>query len=225
MSTPSGALKGQSSSIRFWLLLLFAALVLLVVNTYIGGTKNDEERSALQRVNDVQVQSQQIATYAREAAGGNLDAFSELKATRDSIEKNIKEVMSGAPGMPAYAEDVNVKDQLKKLSSTWEPIKRNADTILDHASGERIDGCDIVVRFNRAHVDGIEAKVGRRTDILVANRNYNLKKAPSPAATLRPRCVVWILSFAVPPRYGISIITVRQLNAGVISSGVRNTAM
>ncbi len=130
MSTPSGALKGQSSSIRFWLLLLFAALVLLVVNTYIGGTKNDEERSALQRVNDVQVQSQQIATYAREAAGGNLDAFSELKATRDSIEKNIKEVMSGAPGMPAYAEDVNVKDQLKKLSSTWEPIKRNADTIL-----------------------------------------------------------------------------------------------
>lgn len=69
----------------------------------------------------------------------------------------------------------------------------NADTILDHASGERIDGCDIVVRFNRAHVDGIEAKVGRRTDILVANRNYNLKKAPSPAATLRPRCVVCFL--------------------------------
>ncbi|MFZ1430755.1 MAG: glycosyltransferase family 29 protein [Geminicoccaceae bacterium] len=69
----------------------------------------------------------------------------------------------------------------------------NADTILDYASGERIDGCDIVVRFNRAHVDGIEDKVGRRTDILVANRNYNLKKAPAPAATLQPRCVVCFL--------------------------------
>lgn len=66
----------------------------------------------------------------------------------------------------------------------------NADTILEHASGDRIDGCDLVVRFNRAHVAGIEDKVGRRTDILVANRNYNLRKAPAPAATLAPRCVV-----------------------------------
>lgn len=69
----------------------------------------------------------------------------------------------------------------------------NADTILEHASGERIDGCDLVVRFNRAHVAGIEDKVGRRTDILVANRNYNLKKAPAPAGVLRPRCVVCFL--------------------------------
>src|SRR4051812_19397471 len=69
----------------------------------------------------------------------------------------------------------------------------NADTILEHASGERIDGCDVVVRFNRAHVAGIEDKVGRRTDILVANRNYNLSKAPSPAETLQPRCVVCFL--------------------------------
>ncbi len=69
----------------------------------------------------------------------------------------------------------------------------NADTILAHASGERIDGCDVVVRFNRAHVAGIEDKVGRRTDILVANRNYNLSKAPSPAETLQPRCVVCFL--------------------------------
>jgi hypothetical protein len=69
----------------------------------------------------------------------------------------------------------------------------NAETILEHASGERIDACDVVVRFNRAHVAGIEDKVGRRTDILVANRNYNLRKAPSPAETLRPRCVVCFL--------------------------------
>ena len=69
----------------------------------------------------------------------------------------------------------------------------NAETILEHASGGRIDGCDLVVRFNRAHVAGIEDKVGRRTDILVANRNYNLSKAPSPAETLQPRCVVCFL--------------------------------
>lgn len=70
----------------------------------------------------------------------------------------------------------------------------NSDTILEHASGARIDGCDVVVRFNKAYVEGIEDKVGSRTDILVANRTYSLAKAP-PAATLRPRCV---LSFVEP---------------------------
>jgi hypothetical protein len=66
----------------------------------------------------------------------------------------------------------------------------NAETVLDYASGERIDDHDVVVRFNRAFTDGIEDKVGRRTDILVANRTYNLAKAPSPATTVKPRCVV-----------------------------------
>jgi len=131
MSTPSGALKGQSSSIRVWLLLLFVALILLVINTYATNQKNDEERAALVRVNDVQVQSQQIATFAREAAGGNLDAFSELKATRDSIEKNVTQLLKGVSGeMPAYENEGAVSGPLKKLASTWEPIKRNADTIL-----------------------------------------------------------------------------------------------
>jgi twitching motility protein PilJ len=132
MSTPSGALKGQSSSIRIWLMLLAVALLLLVGNTYLSGVKNDEERAALVRVNDVQVQSQQIATYAREAAGGNLDAFSELKATRDSIDRNVTQLMKGAPGgeMPGYENEGAVQAPLKKLASTWEPIKRNADTIL-----------------------------------------------------------------------------------------------
>jgi twitching motility protein PilJ len=132
MSTPSGALKGQSSSIRIWLLLLGLALGLLVVNTYFTNVNNDQEREALVRVNDVQVQSQQIATYAREAAGGNLDAFSELKATRDSIDRNVTQLLKGAPGgaMPGYENAPAVQGPLKKLASTWEPIKRNADTIL-----------------------------------------------------------------------------------------------
>ena len=34
----------------------------------------------------------------------------------------------------------------------------NADTILEHASGDRIDGCDLVVRFNRAHVVQVRAE-------------------------------------------------------------------
>jgi hypothetical protein len=73
----------------------------------------------------------------------------------------------------------------------------NAETILDYENGARIDAHDLVVRFNRAFVAGIEDKVGRRTDILVANPTYSLDKAPAPATVLAPRCVV---SFVEPLR-------------------------
>jgi Glycosyltransferase family 29 (sialyltransferase) len=69
----------------------------------------------------------------------------------------------------------------------------NAESVLEWPSGELIDGHDLVVRFNRAYTEGIEDRVGRRTDILVANRTYSLRKATSPAATLKPRCVVCFL--------------------------------
>jgi Glycosyltransferase family 29 (sialyltransferase) len=69
----------------------------------------------------------------------------------------------------------------------------NAESVLQWQSGELIDGHDLVVRFNRAYTEGIEDRVGRRTDILVANRTYSLRKAPSPAEILKPRCVVCFL--------------------------------
>lgn len=69
----------------------------------------------------------------------------------------------------------------------------NAESVLERRSGESIDGHDLVVRFNRAYTEGIEDRVGRRTDILVANRTYSLRKAPSPAANLKPKCVVCFL--------------------------------
>ncbi|MGH6914026.1 MAG: glycosyltransferase family 29 protein, partial [Geminicoccales bacterium] len=69
----------------------------------------------------------------------------------------------------------------------------NAESVLEWPSGELIDGHDLVVRFNRAYTEGIEDRVGRRTDILVANRTYSLRKAPSPRQTLKPKCVVCFL--------------------------------
>ena len=130
MSTTTGALtRAGSAGIRFWLFLLALALVALVLNTFYSGKKNDEDRKAATRITDVQVLSQQIATYAREAAGGNLDSFEELKATRDSIDRNVTELNRGAPdGMPAYATELG--QPLRDLTTAWDPIKKYADTIL-----------------------------------------------------------------------------------------------
>jgi Glycosyltransferase family 29 (sialyltransferase) len=71
----------------------------------------------------------------------------------------------------------------------------NAATILQREHGALIDSHDLVVRFNRAHVEGTEDKIGSRTDLLVANAANSLAKAPSPAETLKPR---WVMCFVQP---------------------------
>lgn len=66
----------------------------------------------------------------------------------------------------------------------------NASSVLSWDHGDIIDACDMVVRFNRAYVEGLEDKIGARTDVLVANDLNSLDRSPSPAKTLKPRSVV-----------------------------------
>ena len=54
-------------------------------------------------------------------------------------------------------------------------IVGSAESALDWENGEFIDSHDVVVRFNRTIVDGLEQYVGSRTDIIVANDSNNLK--------------------------------------------------
>lgn len=70
----------------------------------------------------------------------------------------------------------------------------NAPTILDYEHGEKIDGHDVVVRFNRATTKGLESKIGRRTDVLVVNASNSRAMAPPPSETVKPRCLVSYVS-------------------------------
>lgn len=82
----------------------------------------------------------------------------------------------------------------------------NAATILERQNGALIDSHDLVIRFNRAHVAGIEDKIGSRTDLLVANAANSFQKAPSPTDTVRPR---WVLCF-VQPQPGLNVEPFRE---------------
>jgi twitching motility protein PilJ len=135
MSTVAGgAGKVQTSSLKWWLILLAIALAGLVVNTYYGGVYSEDERIAVAKTTQIQVDSQQIATFAREAAAGQEAAFDELKATRDQIENNINQLRTGdgAAGMPGYDGEnrAGVSDQIRRLVDAWTPIRNAADTIL-----------------------------------------------------------------------------------------------
>lgn len=86
------------------------------------------------------------------------------------------------------------------LRDAWAGVRSvamvgNAATILQRQNGALIDSHDLVIRFNRARVEGLEDRIGSRTDLLVANAANSLEKAPSPAVTLKPR---WVLCFVQP---------------------------
>ena len=96
MSTTTGSTR-TATGLRNWAGLAVLALLLLLANVLWGNRVNDQERTAVSKATDVQVWSQQIATFARESAGGNADAFNELKATRDDIENSINALKNGDP--------------------------------------------------------------------------------------------------------------------------------
>jgi hypothetical protein len=78
-------------------------------------------------------------------------------------------------------------------------IVGSASSVLQWQNGPHIDSFDIVVRFNRTTVEGMEASIGARTDIIVANDSNSLKKAPSPEFASKPKCVV---AFVKPSSVG-----------------------
>lgn len=69
-------------------------------------------------------------------------------------------------------------------------IVGNSSSVLSWDNGEKIDSYDMVVRFNRAHTNGLEEKIGSRTDVLISNDINSLERSPAPSETLQPKCVI-----------------------------------
>jgi twitching motility protein PilJ len=134
MSSAAGAVGGRErrGAYNLWILILLFALAALLANFYFAARFTGQETAARERITQIQVQSQQIAKFAQEAAAGGFDAFDELESTRRSIQANLDVLRDGdeEAGIPPYREESGVAQELVKLTQIWSPIDENAGRIL-----------------------------------------------------------------------------------------------
>lgn len=133
MSTRAGSVITTQSTpgIRILLFLLVLSLAAVAFNFFWVAKKNDEDRQYIALTSEIQVQSQQISKYASEAAAGNLNAFQDLRLTRDQIQNNINVLVEGRSATQLPASPPAVQEALVEVQQIWQPIRDAADQILD----------------------------------------------------------------------------------------------
>ena len=86
----------------------------------------------------LQVLSQQLAKYSREAVeGGNADSFEEFKSTKSQIDALVNALRKGGKvednSVPGYEGSVNqagVSSALKKVTTIWTKMAQDGDRII-----------------------------------------------------------------------------------------------
>ncbi|HEY9112139.1 MAG TPA: methyl-accepting chemotaxis protein [Rhodanobacteraceae bacterium] len=143
MSANSGEAR-KGASLQTWLILfLLAAIVLAGADFFLLNRHDGQDRAAAQLTTQIQVNSQQVANFALQAANGNIDAFKELASTRAAIAAAVQHLSEGdsATGLPAYGDAIGVREPMAALSRSWNQlnadlgkIEANKDAVLDSAS-------------------------------------------------------------------------------------------
>ncbi len=158
MSTTKAQVAG-GRGIGFWSVLAGLALLALLANVFWGGRLAEQERIALEKVASIQVASQQIATFAREASAGQEEAFASLQETRNLIERHVNQLLDGSPeeGMPGFRQTGDVGPQLGLLAQSWGGIRGAADTILGRK--------DLVLQMTETAA-GFQGRMPRLTQLM-----------------------------------------------------------
>jgi twitching motility protein PilJ len=143
MSANSGAVR-KGASLQTWLIiLLLLAIVLAGADFFLLNRHDSQDRSAAQLTTQIQVNSQQVANFALQAANGNLDAFKELSSTRAAIAAAVQHLNQGdsASGLPAYGDAIGVRGPMGALTKSWNQLSKdlsqieaNKDAVLDSAA-------------------------------------------------------------------------------------------
>lgn len=133
MSTAAGGIQQRESQsfITILVVVLLLALVALITNFVVSNVRNAQDRAATTLATSIQVRSQQLAKYAAEAAGGNIEAFEELTATRDDINNSLRVLREGSDQVQRIDQNPGVREALDTLLRTWERVRLAVGNIVD----------------------------------------------------------------------------------------------
>ncbi|PJK11441.1 chemotaxis protein [Lysobacteraceae bacterium NML120232] len=151
-TTSSANGKAREVSNNFWVILLVISILVFVINTGFSVWRATRLGGAGTAVAELQVLSQQLASQALAATGGNTEVFDDFKATRDQIEQNIRLVDSD------YGTDLSVAGAIGQLKKTWAPQAQSAQQIIDSEAvvaglGGNAERFNAAVPKIQAHLD------------------------------------------------------------------------
>ena len=140
MSTNASNFSGRMSSygLRVWIAILAIAVIIFGANFFVANRLSGQENSARAMTAQLQVLSQQLAKYSREAVeGGNADSFEEFKSTKSQIDALVNALRKGGKvednSVPGYEGSVNqagVSSALKKVTTIWTKMAQDGDRII-----------------------------------------------------------------------------------------------
>jgi twitching motility protein PilJ len=140
MSTNAGSITAKVSDfgLKVWLAILLIAVLVFGVNFFFANRLSSEENSARAMTAQLQVLSQQLAKYSREAVqGGNADSFEEFKATKAQIDALVTALRKGGkvgndrvPGFEGSVNQAGVSSALKQVTSTWTKMAQDGERII-----------------------------------------------------------------------------------------------
>ena len=109
------------------LLIVFLAFCIscciAAANFYFAGYEGSDEDDARAQVAELRVLSLQMAQAAGEAAGGDAQAYAELRVLRDRMQSSVDGLIAGTGS--------HVQESLARLATIWDPINQHTKDILD----------------------------------------------------------------------------------------------
>src|SRR4249919_4122607 len=124
--------------LRFWIAILAVAVLIFAANFGTASYLQGQENKARALTAELQVLSQQLAKYSREAVeGGNAESFDEFKSSKTQIDAIVNALRKGGkvgdysvPGYEGNVREAGVSRALGKVTTVWTKMAQDADRII-----------------------------------------------------------------------------------------------
>ena len=129
MIASTSKLTTDKSLVVIGVLLTVSILAAFGIFNYVA-TKAAHDKDYINLTGEQRVLSQSIVKDAVEASSANVEAFKQLKLTRNMFEQNLNFLRDGNPETGLPPSPNSVTEQLDAVSKLWNEFGTNADTIL-----------------------------------------------------------------------------------------------